>query len=282
MQRIVLLLLFSVIFASCGDKKSAGDDILAEINGIALYKKDLQAALPARLAYDDSVMFARNYIRNRAEDILLYDVARENIKDSEKIEELVNNYRESLIIHTYQQELVNQRVTNNISENEITSYYENNKDIFVVKNPLIKGLFIKIPSNAPRIDEVRKWYKQETYDAVDNLEKYSLLNAVSYDYFYDKWTPVSDILAKMPLNEEHPERYIKEKKHIELRDTAFCYFLNVTDYLNTGDPEPYDFAWLEAKDMLTNIKRIDFIRNMKKEMFNEAIRNNKIKSNYLE
>jgi hypothetical protein len=281
MRTIVLLLLFSAIFASCGGKTSIKDDILAEVNGNFLYKEDLRSVLPYGLSGDDSVAFTKNFIRSWAEDILLYEVAEENVKDSEKVEELVNNYRKSLIIHSYQQQLVNQRVSTNISENDITNYYENNKEIFVLKTPLIKGLFVKVPSNAPRLNELREWYKSETYDAVDNLEKYSLINAVSYEYFYDKWTRVSDVLAKIPLKQADPEDYINKNRHIELQDTAFYYFLNVTDYLQVGDQEPYDFARLEAKDMLINIKKIDFMRNMKEDMFKEAIRNNKIKSNYL-
>ncbi|NDV59935.1 peptidylprolyl isomerase [Bacteroides sp. 519] len=283
MRTIVFLLLFSLIYASCSDSKTSAEaNVLAEVNGNFLYKDDLQAALPYGLSYDDSVMFARNYIRNWAENILLYDVAKENIKDNLKVDELVENYRRSLIVHSYQQELVNQRVSTNISEDEIAAYYEDNKEAFVVKTPLIKGLFIKVPVNAPRLNDVRDWYRTETYDAVENLEKYSLLNAVSYDYFYDKWTLVSDILAKMPLKGNKPEEYINKNRHIELQDTEFYYFLNVTEYLNEGDQEPYDFARLEAKDMLINIKKIDFMRNQKTDMFNEAIRKNKIKSNYLE
>lgn len=284
MRTIVLLLLFSAIFASCGDNKTSteGDDILAEVNGNFLYKKSLQSALPSGLSYEDSVIFARDYIRSWAEDILLFNVAKDNIKDNEKVEEMVNSYRKSLIIHLYQQELVNQRVSTNISDDETIDYYESNKEIFVLKKPLIKGLFIKIPSNASQLNDVRKWYKSETYEAVDNLEKYSLLNAVNYEYFYDKWVPVSDILAKIPLKRDNPEEYINMNRHIELQDTAFYYFLNVTEFLNIGDQEPYDFARAEARNMLTNIKKVNFIRDMKRELFNEAIRKNKIKSNYLQ
>ncbi|MDL2247705.1 peptidyl-prolyl cis-trans isomerase [Bacteroides sp. OttesenSCG-928-J23] len=276
-----MLATFSLICASCTDKNTpSGRDLLVEINGNFLYKEDLAAVLPGNLTPDDSLLFAENYIRNWAENVLLYNVAKENIRDNEEIKKLIDNYSHSLIIHSYQQELVNQRLSPNISEEEITRFYENNRELFVLKKPLIKGLFIKVPLNAPQMNDLRIWYKTETNEAVDKLEKYSLLNAVSYDYFYDKWISVSDILAKIPLKEEEPEVYIRENRQIELKDTAFCYFLNVTEYLNTGDEEPYDFARLEAKKMLINIKRIDFMKSVKNDLYNEALRKNKIKFNY--
>ncbi len=34
-----------------------------------------------------------------------------------------------------------------------------NKELFKLENPLIKGLFIKVPLTAPQLNNVRRWYK---------------------------------------------------------------------------------------------------------------------------
>lgn len=41
-----------------------------------LYHEDLQSVLPADLSKDDSLLFAEHYIRNWAEDVLLYEKAQ--------------------------------------------------------------------------------------------------------------------------------------------------------------------------------------------------------------
>ena len=90
---------------------------------------------------------------------------------------------------------------------------------------------------------VRRWYKTETREAVEHLEKYSLQNAVKYEYFYDKWVPVSEVLDMMPLEGVlMPDEYLNKNRHVELKDTAFHYFLNVSDYRTVGEQEPYEFA----------------------------------------
>ena len=48
--------------------------------------------------------------------MLLFDKAEGNIPDNAKIAKLVENYRRALIMHTYQEELVNQKLANEISE----------------------------------------------------------------------------------------------------------------------------------------------------------------------
>jgi hypothetical protein len=192
----------------------------------------------------------------------------------------VENYRKALIIHTYQQALIDQKLSPNLPEQDITDFYEKNKNLFVLERPLIKGLFVKVPLEAPHLNEVRKWYKTETYEAVENLEKYSLQHAISYDYFYDKWKAVSDVLGKIPIKEENPEEYIHANRYVELQDTAFYYFLNVTDYRQKGDEEPYDFARPSVKDMLINLRKIDFIKGVKAGLYKEAARKNKIIYHY--
>jgi len=249
---------------------------LVEVDGNILYKEDLHAVLPSGLSKDDSLLFAENYIRNWIEDVLLYGKAKANIPDNNEIDKLVENYRKALIVHTYQQELINQRLLPNLPEQDITDFYEKNKNLFVLERPLIKGLFIKVPLGAPQLNEVRRWYKTETHEAVENLEKYSLQYAISYEYFYDKWLAVSDVLGKIPLKQESPEEYINANRHVELQDTAFYYFLNVIDYRKKGDEEPYDFARSTAKDMLINLRKVDFINGIKDDLYQEATRKNKI------
>lgn len=283
MRIIGILLLFFLLCISCGNpkgKREHVENLLVEVDNNFLYKEDLQAVFPAGLSKDDSLLFAENYIRNWIEDVLLYGRAKANIPDNNEIDKLVENYRKALIVHTYQQELINQRLSPNLPEQDITDFYEKNKNLFVLERPLIKGLFIKVPLGAPRLSEVRRWYKTETHEAVENLEKYSLQHAISYDYFYDKWVEVSDVLGKIPLKEASPEEYINANRHVELQDTAFYYFLNVTDYLKKGDEEPYDFARKIAKDMLMNLRKVDFIKEIKGDLYKEATQKDKIIYNY--
>ena len=90
-MRITGLLLVSLFFcAACTDSHDhRGKTPLVEVNGNFLYKEDLQSVLPAGLSKDDSLLFAERYIRDWAEDLLLYEKAQNNIPDNEEIEKLV-------------------------------------------------------------------------------------------------------------------------------------------------------------------------------------------------
>ena len=278
-----VILVIAAAMTGCGQEHNhKGKTPLVEVSGEFLYKEDLQAALPLNISKDDSVLFAENYIRNWIEDALLFDKAEGNIPDNDKISKLVENYRRALIMHTYQEELVNQKLANDISEEEINAYYEKNKELFRLDNPLVKGLFIKVPLSSPDLGNVRVWYRKNNQDVIEKLEKYSLRNAVSYDYFYDRWTSVPDVAAKIPLKVlDTDANYLDKNRNVEVKDTAFCYFLHIEDFLGKDKQKPLDFARDEIKEILINLKRVEFINKVKEDLYQRASDRNKIIYYYL-
>lgn len=278
-----VILVITAAMTGCGQEHNhKGKTPLVEVSGEFLYKEDLQAALPLNISKDDSVLFAEHYIRNWIEDALLFDKAEGNIPDNDKISKLVENYRRALIMHTYQEELVNQKLANDISEEEINAYYEKNKELFRLDNPLVKGLFIKVPLSSPDLGNVRVWYRKNNQDVIEKLEKYSLRNAVSYDYFYDRWTSVPDVAAKIPLKVlDTDANYLDKNRNVEVKDTAFCYFLHIEDFLGKDKQKPLDFARDEIKEILINLKRVEFINKVKEDLYQRASDRNKIIYYYL-
>ena len=274
----LMLCLLSAL-GSCTQKQDhKGKKPLVEVGGKFLYQEDLQAALPLNLTADDSVLFAESYIRNWIEDALLFDKAEDNVRDSERIKELVENYRKALVMHAYQEELVKQRLSEEITVAEINQYYEENKSLFVLEKPLAKGLFIKVPLQSSGLADVRRWYKRNTPDVIEKLEKYSLRNAVTYDYFNDQWRPLEEIEAMMPVKILED---VKQNQDIELKDTAFHYFLHIEDYLGKGEQRPLDFAQEDIKEILINLKRVDFVNRVKEDLFRQASEKNGIIYYYL-
>ena len=278
-----VILVIAAAMTGCGQEHNhKGKTPLVEVSGEFLYKEDLQAALPLNISKDDSVLFAEHYIRNWIEDALLFDKAEGNIPDNDKISKLVENYRRALILHTYPEELVNQKLANDISEEEINAYYEKNKELFRLDNPLVKGLFIKVPLSSPDLGNVRVWYRKNNQDVIEKLEKYSLRNAVSYDYFYDRWTSVPDVAAKIPLKVlDTDANYLDKNRNVEVKDTAFCYFLHIEDFLGKDKQKPLDFARDEIKEILINLKRVEFINKVKEDLYQRASDRNKIIYYYL-
>ncbi|MGL5937969.1 MAG: peptidyl-prolyl cis-trans isomerase [Phocaeicola sp.] len=278
----ILLATICLLMGCSEEYNHKGKTPLVEVSKQFLYKEDLQSVLPLNLSQNDSLLFVAHYIQNWIEDVLFFEKAKGNVAGNEKIERLVENYRRALIMHTYQEELINQKLANQITAAEIEAYYVKNSLLFQLEEPYVKGLFIKVPLGSPDLSAVRKLYKRNDPDAVEQLEKYSLRNAVSYDYFYDHWLPASGWSNKIPLKAiELDLGYLEKNRDVETKDSAFHYFLHIENYLGKGMQKPIDLVEGEIKEILLNMKRVEFINQIKDELYQRALDKNEISYYYL-
>ena len=274
-----LLLVVALFMISCNEQVNHnGRTPLIEVDGNFLYKEDVASVLPVGFSSEDSAAFVERFIRNWAEDVLFYKTAEHNIPDSRVLEERVSQYRKALILHSYQQELISQKLSLQFTEKEVRDYLDQNKNLFRIEYPLVKGLFIKVPLSAPQIAQVRRWYKSTEHSAIESLEKYSLQHAVKYEYFYDKWLSMSDVVNLLPRGSETSEQYLTKQETVELKDTAYHYFLHITDYLPSGAEAPFEYAEQRVREVLSITRKADFLRKVRSDLYEEAKSKNRIKT----
>jgi hypothetical protein len=241
---------------------------------------EVKSMIPSGISSADSLIHAENYIKKWIIDKLTDVAAYKNIGDDRaEVDRLVNEYRRSLIRYRYQERLVKDKVSANIGEYDKLRYYEENKEQFTLSENLIKGLFLKVPVNAPKLDEVRKWYRAGNEDALEKIEKYSLQNAVTFDYFNDRWVRFEDYAVKMPQRFTDPARFLRINDHIEVSDSVFHYFLNISDKLLVGNIAPFDYVEPQIKNMLINRRKIDFLNKFGEELYKDAVKNGTVKFN---
>lgn len=253
-------------------------DIVASVGEETLGRSDVTRLIPKGISSSDSLLMAESIIKKWVKDCLVFDVALRNLgSEKEEVDKLVEEYRRSLIRYRYQERLVEEKLQADIRESDKLSYYEENQDKFVLDKGLIKGLFLKIPIDAPGLSDVKKWYKSIDVVSLEKIEKYSVQNAMIYDYFYDKWVDFDEVMENIPLQVSDPNAFLKANKVVEVSDSSYCYLLNIKEYLPVGDVAPYDYAGARIMEMLVNQRKVEFLRNFENELYNDAIRNGNVK-----
>ena len=77
----------------------------------------------------------------------------ENQKDFQK---QLEDYRKTLIIYSYEKELIRQKLDTNVAQEEIKAFYEENKQNFNLRDDILKVRYLKVAKNAPQIKKIRK------------------------------------------------------------------------------------------------------------------------------
>lgn len=277
MRICILFIAFVFLLTACNNRQSIEGNALVEVNGQILYESELKGVIPIGVSSADSLLFAENYIKKWVKDKLIYNVALKNLDDLHEVESLVEAYKQSLIRQRYQERLVKERLSSNVQESEKLVFFEENQERFRLNNAIIKGLFLKIPAEAPGLDEIKKWYKSSTTESLEKIEKYCIQNANIYEYFYDRWIDFDEIIDNIPVSVTNENAFLKANKFVEVSDSAFCYLLNVQEYIPAGSVAPYDYAESLIVEMLINQKRKDFVENFENELYTDAVRRGYVK-----
>ena len=151
-----------IIFTSCSYieqyiKEHESEGIIASIGNSHLYKEDIANLVPLGTNATDSIAIIDAYIQRWATNILIYDNAMRNVSNQAEINKMVEDYRRTITIHYYKQEMVNEKVKIP-TDKETIEFYESNKNLFLLKHPIVKGALIKIPNNV-KTDKIEHKFK---------------------------------------------------------------------------------------------------------------------------
>ena len=275
MRGCIFFLAFVSLLCSCKKTQTIEDsDVLAMVKERTLTRSEVVRLIPRGTSPTDSLLIAESYIKKWVKDILVYEVALRNLGDEKaEIDQLVEEYRFSLLRYRYQGRLVKERLTANIRESDKLNYYEENQKKFTLdKKGIIKGLFLKIPADAPRLHEVKSWYKSNSEESIEKIEKYSVQNANIYDYFYDRWVDFDEVIGNIPIRVTDANNFLRNNKTVEVSDSTYCYLLNISEYIASGSVAPYEYVEPTIIELLINQKKMEFLRNFENELYEDAIK----------
>ena len=271
------MLAAALLLLSCSNEiDHHGRTPLAGVGNDFLYKEDVAALYVTALPSIDSTEFVKNYIRQWLEDVLFYRMAERNVAAAGEVDRMVENYRRALLLNIYQERLVEQQLKQTLSEEDVAAFYNINAELFKLEEAQLQGLFLKLPLSAPRLQSVRKWLTKMSPEDIENIEKYNITNAVTYDYFVDSWRPLSAIAAKMPLTAEMLLKSLDKDTFVEVADTVYIYMLSTVARLDKGEQTPLELASDEISSLLINSKKANFVKKVKSDLYDKALENGEI------
>lgn len=268
-----ILLTLSVSLVACKKAIQTDEpDALVKVNDRILTRNEVESLIPKGTTSADSLLLAESYIKKWVKDELVLKIAQRNLgSDKETIDKLVDAYRRSLLRYRYQEKLIQEKLSDEIQESDVLTYYDTNKEKFVLDKNLIKGLFLKVPADAPNLSEVKTWYKSGNVASLEKIEKYSIQNAAIYEYFFDKWVDFDEIRNNIPNQISNPESFLRTNKTLEVTDSSYCYLLNIRQVLLKGQVEPFEYAEPRIREILINQRKLDFIKEFEEELYNDAL-----------
>ncbi len=240
-----------------------------------LYPSDLKDAIPPGTSDQDSVVLAKRFVETWVKDQLMLKRAEQALTEEQMdFEKQIAEYHRSLLIFSFRQKLLQQKLDTAVNKSEIQTYYEENINNFLLNQDVIKGTFIKVPLTVPRMDELRRWSWNSREEDLAQMEKYCITYADKYSNFSETWVYFSTVKDQLPMKISQPSRYLRFNKNIETTDDQFRYMLHVTDHVTEGEAAPVELVWDDIVNIILNKRKIEFIQDLEQRVYNDGVNRN--------
>lgn len=267
-------------FSSCDKTTDVVEDNgkpVAKVNTSILYDTDLKQIAQAGLSKSDSLAFTQSFVNKWAYNEIFYQQAVNYLTEEElNVEKELEEYKKELLTYKFQTKLINEKLDTNVTQVQIEEYYNNNAQNFLLKNNIVKVLYVKTPINIPNIDKLKKLcYSNNPKDA-EPLKSMCIQYANNFFMNDNTWLMFDDLKKEINQLKEVPEYDIKNGKTFEFTDASSFYFLKIIEVKSKNTLSPLNFEKKNIKNRLINQRKEKLITAIKKDFFEKAKTNKEL------
>ncbi len=274
MKRILSIIFCSILILSvwgCYGKQETSQDVLARVGEHTLTTTEVLAEIPAGLNDSARAVFIEHYVDEWISSQLIYDVARKNLSNTDHLNNLVDAYKRDLYVYEYRKRLSDERLADELPEDTLVAFYKKHHNEFTLQRNMAKGVFLKVPAQAPQLSALRKWVASAGAQGVENIEKYAIKNAIGYDYFLDRWVNIDDLKDNIPYEFDSKASVLQPQKMFEHKSNDMIYLLYIDSCLYIGDVMPFEVARQRIVEILLNERRMSFNKELEQALYQEAV-----------
>lgn len=272
-SRCLYIIVLVSLLAACKTEnvdKPKGTPV-ARVKDKYLYREDIAPLVPEGTSKEDSTQIVKNYISNWVHEMLIVKKAEDNLPEEKKnVQKQLDDYRNSLITYTYEQELIRQKLDTVITDAEIEAYYNSNKNNFELRDNIIKVRYIKVSRKAPYLDRVRKWYKSDNVKDIQSLQSYCFQFAENFFMDDNTWLLFDDLLKEIPIETYNKELFLQNNRFVEVEDSSSYYFVNIKGFMVKNSASPLSFEKQNIRNIILNKRKLELISKMKVDLYKDA------------
>lgn len=234
-----------------------------------LYQNDLEASLPQQLTEKDSTAIAESIVEEWLVQKLMEEKALDFLpqKKIESIERKVINYKSSLYAFQYEQELLNQKMDNEVTEEEVQNYYNANPEALKVTEPIIHVKYFVLKKEDEVQKSLKAWLIQEEDFSEDQINEWASNYASQYNV-EGKWISL-DKLVRIFSKTVKKNDFLEKEKLIEAEDEQYYYLAWVENFKKRGK-NPLGYQPDKLKRIIINQKKETYLKEVKNKLLNEG------------
>jgi len=209
--------------------------------------------------------------------------AQKNLTDKQlDFSQQLEDYRNSLIIYSYERELINQNLDTLVTDEEIEIYYNAHLGDFELKENIAKVIYTVIEYGLEVEEDFEEIFNLPDSLLLDSLESFSKTYARTYFLDTTTWIPFSELQDLIPIESYNRDLFLNNRRYFKLADNNNIYMLKFVGFKIKEDTSPLDFKRNDIRSIIVNKRKIVLVKKVRSDIFNKALQNNEFEIYYNE
>ena len=271
---VLIGIAFIALLASCDYfQKSSKEVVVAECYGKYLYESDLEGIVPEGTPTMDSIQRVSTFIDSWVRRQVLIHQAENNLnKEALDLDKQMEEYRNSLIIYTYESQLINQKLDTVVSEDEIAEYYEQNKEDFQLRNTMVRVAYVILDEDSDQVATFKKLLSDPDTLMLQNIDIQATYYAVKSYVDVDQWMRLDELTNIIPIEIFNAESFLKKNKFVCFDMNEYTYMVRFVEYLLEESTSPLEMVRDNIKSVILAQRRQALIDKMQTALYEKAKR----------
>lgn len=251
-------------------------EVVAKVGDHKLFRSQLDNYIPGGVSASDSAALARQYINAWAEDLLLLDMAEEQLSEADKdVSAELERYRQTLLKYRYEQLYVDQRLDTLITDEEITRYYNENPGRFKLDRPVVKARYMIIPADTRSLKALRKQMASD--DDAELAKADSLAQSVALKYVdaSDSWMDIITLAQELGTDYRSLLSVLKHQEAELPDDAGNLRIAYIVEMVPEGKTAPLEYCTQRIRDLILSARKHQVEVELEQNLLEDALRNNK-------
>lgn len=252
-------------------------NVIAEVGNSRLYLNDIESLFSHELSYEDSLEIIDKYRTEWIISRLLINKATAQFQNDEKINKLVNDYRESLILDFYRRNLIKTKLDSIITSDQYTDAYEQYKSNFNAVDEYYNVKIVTISERNSGYPQFKVFWENNEI----NKEKLDSICSKGNTQCWlddDLWLSYESILI-LTDNAKVNKTQLKANSKLEIAETDNKVFILVKELIKEGELMPIAMVKDELRKYILSNRMEDLLKETRNELYKKALEENKIKFN---
>ncbi|MEO6133000.1 MAG: hypothetical protein ABIQ02_14220 [Saprospiraceae bacterium] len=278
-------LLFAALILSCHQSKStlvpvSNPDILAQVFQYKLTFDDIKDLIQGYATDEDSIQQVRSLTEHWVRDRLLLVEAEKNFPKEVNMNKLLEDYRQSLVMHFFEQQVIEERLDTVITESDLQRYYEANKEQHRLETGILRGFFFKIKKPLARNDRILQWWNTFPIQHYDEVIAYASKHAHTDWADSSEWHEMNIVIQLFPEGTLSPGG-IRSYRGVVREDRDYIFLLFPIEVYYERDIAPLSRIRTQAAKYIIHQRELELLERIKKEIYDRDIQLAQVK-NYTE